>query len=75
MDTDITHETALTYTPPPEFNSSPLKNVNLEDDPFLLGFGHFSELLPLNFGRVTPENNGITESLNPIFFQGQPSKG
>ena len=28
-------------TTPPKFNSSPLKNRGLEDDPFLLGFGHF----------------------------------
>ena len=76
MDTDITPETALTYTPPPEFNTSPLKHVNLEDDPASYWvLVTFQGLLPLNFGRVTPENNGITESVNPIFFQGQPPKG
>ena len=54
MDTDIIHETALTYTPPPEFNSSPLKNVNLEDDPFLLGFGHFSGAFAVKLWEGNP---------------------
>ena len=32
---------------PPKFNSSPLKNCWLEDDPFLLGPGNFSGAMPL----------------------------
>ena len=38
---------------PRKFNSSPLKKLWLEDDPFLLGFGNFSGAKTLNFGRVT----------------------
>ena len=39
------------FCTPPKFNSSPLKNDGLEDDPFLLGPGIFLEVM-LNFPGV-----------------------
>ena len=55
------------YSTPPKFNSSPLKNGWLENDPFLLGFGNFlGENSLLNFRWVIPCGHCS-------FHQGNPS--